>query len=268
MQKIVVLIKRLCRLMEDVNDVRIVFAVESGSRAWGMESSDSDYDVRFVYARPLSEYLRIDRPGDVLEAYYDLDGDPCKPKGAAIDMVGFDVFKYAALLSKSNPAAIEWLLSGTVYCGEQNKAFREYAEKGFSPESLFYHYRSMAKTNYERFIKPEKKSTTKIYLYVYRGIVNAKWIESKGTLPPMEYPKALSGMRKALPQPVVERIEGLLKEKKAGGERDGIKDAVLDGYAEEFFSGPIHAPEARKKTGVEELNTEVRKIILRKTGTL
>jgi len=256
-------IKQLCRQIEKENDVRILYAVESGSRAWGMESTDSDYDVRFVYARPLSEYLRIDRQRDVIEAYYDVEGNPCEPKGAAIDMMGFDIYKYASLLSRSNPAAIEWLLSDTVYCGEQNKVFKEYAEKNFSPVALYHHYRSMAKTNYEKFIKQEKKSSTKRYLYVYRGIVNAKWVAAKKTLPPMNYAKALFGLE-TIPAPVAERIRELLSEKKTGKERDEVKDTVLDRYAEEFFSEDVTSLKERKHAGVEELNREILRIILEK----
>jgi uncharacterized protein len=256
-------IERLCRQIEKENDARILYAVESGSRAWGMESSDSDYDVRFVYARPLAEYLRIDRKRDVIEAYYDIEGNSCEAKGAAIDMVGFDIYKYAILLSRSNPAAIEWLLSETVYCGEQNKVFKGYAEKNFSPVALYHHYMSMAKTNYEKFIKQEKKSTTKRYLYVYRGIINAKWVVAKKTLPPMNYSKALSGLE-TIPAPVAERIRELLSEKKTGKEKDEIKIAILDIYAEEFFSEDVTALKERKQAGVEELNREIRRIILEK----
>ena len=42
--------------IEKTEEVRILLAVESGSRAWGFASTDSDYDVRFIYFRPEDEY--------------------------------------------------------------------------------------------------------------------------------------------------------------------------------------------------------------------
>ena len=47
------------REIEAREHVRILHCVESGSRAWGFASPDSDYDVRFVYVRPLEHYLRL-----------------------------------------------------------------------------------------------------------------------------------------------------------------------------------------------------------------
>ena len=35
--------------VEAERNVRVLFACESGSRAWGFASRDSDYDVRFLY---------------------------------------------------------------------------------------------------------------------------------------------------------------------------------------------------------------------------
>ena len=41
------IIEKLTELEQSEN-VRVLHAVESGSRAWGFASPDSDYDVRFI----------------------------------------------------------------------------------------------------------------------------------------------------------------------------------------------------------------------------
>src|SRR5262245_45585236 len=96
------------RLMElcQQEGVKCLYAVESGSRAWGFASPDSDYDVRFVYIRPKDDYLKIDRPRGVIE-YMGEDG--------LLDMAGWDTTKTLKLLKKSNPSAVEWLSSQEIY---------------------------------------------------------------------------------------------------------------------------------------------------------
>lgn len=53
--------------IEQMEKVRILLAVESGSRAWGFASPDSDYDVRFIYIRDKEDYLRLNTMRDVIE---------------------------------------------------------------------------------------------------------------------------------------------------------------------------------------------------------
>ncbi len=89
-------------------EVRILLAIESGSRAWGFPSPDSDYDVRLVYARPLPWYISVERRRDVIE----------QPMRDDLDIGGWDIRKALALLCKGNPVLIEWLASPTVYRGD------------------------------------------------------------------------------------------------------------------------------------------------------
>ena len=96
-------ISAICKQLEKEKKIRILFAIENGSRAWRMESEDSDYDVRFVFVRPVADYLQINAPTDVIEAAFDQDGNPCPQQGAVIDMSGFDIFKFSIILSSSNP---------------------------------------------------------------------------------------------------------------------------------------------------------------------
>ena len=90
--------------IEKIENVRIIHCVESGSRAWGFDSPDSDYDVRFVYVRPRDFYLRLDKTRDVIE--WQLDD--------TLDINGWDVAKTLGLLHKSNPTVFEWNASPIV----------------------------------------------------------------------------------------------------------------------------------------------------------
>src|SRR5690348_16578363 len=108
----------LARIERDEN-LRVLVAVESGSRAWGFPSRDTDYDVRFVYVRPPAAYLSI-RPGrDVVE----------KPITDVLDISGWDARKALQLMCKSNPTLIEWLTSPIPYrsLGEWPSKFLELA---------------------------------------------------------------------------------------------------------------------------------------------
>ena len=91
--------------IEEKEHVRILYAVESGSRAWGLASPDSDYDVRFLYVRPMEEYLRLDSPRDVIE--WQLD--------EVLDINGWDLRKALVQFQKGNATLFEWAGSPIVY---------------------------------------------------------------------------------------------------------------------------------------------------------
>lgn len=72
-------IQEQLRRIEEAENIKILLSVESGSRAWGFASPDSDYDVRFIYIRRLEDYLRLDTNRDVIELPIDdvLDINGC-----------------------------------------------------------------------------------------------------------------------------------------------------------------------------------------------
>lgn len=92
-------------VIERANDVRVLYACESGSRGWGFASPDSDYDVRFLYVHPLDWYLRVEPQRDVIE----------KPISDELDVSGWELRKALQLLHRSNPTLLEWLNSPVVY---------------------------------------------------------------------------------------------------------------------------------------------------------
>ena len=130
------IISRL-REIEGENTVKILYACESGSRAWGFPSSDSDYDVRFVYIRSVESYLSVQKSRDVIEY----------PEIGKLDISGWDLQKALLLLRKSNPPLLEWLGSPIVYLEGYSIAaqMRELAAQYYSATASVYHYLHMAR---------------------------------------------------------------------------------------------------------------------------
>ena len=103
--EIVQLIKEKLSQIEERENIRILYACESGSRAWGFASSDSDYDVRFIYVRPKEFYLKLENTCDTLECELN----------EIYDISGWDLKKMLRLLNRSNPSIFEWAASPLVY---------------------------------------------------------------------------------------------------------------------------------------------------------
>lgn len=195
-------------------DVRILLAVESGSRAWGFASPDSDWDVRFVYVRPLERYVSIDRPRDVIER--NLPGD--------LDLAGWDLPKALWLFSKSNPALMEWIRSPIVYRQDERfvKAIRALESIYMQPKSGLYHYRSMALTNSRAYLQGETVKLKK-YLYCLRPIMAYLYLERTGDWPPVLFQELVDHEVK---EPDLRAaIAGLVEAKSKSGEL-GVGDRI------------------------------------------
>ncbi|MGG3915082.1 nucleotidyltransferase domain-containing protein [Rossellomorea vietnamensis] len=168
------------------HDVKILFACESGSRAWGFPSKDSDYDVRFIYIHKPDWYLSIDEKRDVIEIPA---GDPVSiPIDPLLDMSGWELTKALRLFRKSNPPLLEWLRSNIVYYQSYSTIdqMKELEQKIFSPVSCLHHYLSMAKGNFRDDVQGEEVKIKK-YLNVLRPLLAAKWIEKYDSIPPIEF---------------------------------------------------------------------------------
>ena len=161
--------------IERRENIKILHCVESGSRAWGFASPDSDYDVRFIYARPKEFYLRLDKTRDVIE--WQLDD--------TLDINGWDIKKALQLLHKSNPTLFEWNSSPIVYrTTPEWAAVSSEINRYFVAKQGLYHYLSTAKSNYREYLKDETVRLKK-YFYVLRPLLACKWILAEGTPPPM-----------------------------------------------------------------------------------
>lgn len=161
--------------IEEKENVRIIMAIESGSRAWGFASPDSDYDVRFIYVREKEEYLKLEGIRDVIE--WQLD--------ETLDINGWDIKKALQLLHKSNPTVFEWCASPIVYMEREEFSWlKELLPQYFSVKKSLFHYWHMAETNYREYLKGDEVRVKK-YFYVLRPLMAAKWILDKKCAPPM-----------------------------------------------------------------------------------
>jgi predicted nucleotidyltransferase len=221
------------RELESQHGMQALLAVESGSRAWGFASENSDYDVRFIYVREPEWYLDIavEDKRDVIEL----------PISDDLDLVGWDIRKALKLLKKSNPSLLEWLSSPLVYERDDDfyRAMVDAVECYFSPVSSFYHYLSMAGKHNLRYLAGETVRL-KTYLYALRALLCAQWVASTLKQPPMEFGCLLNAF---LPSgDVREEVEKLLLHKRQGGEVDGMaQNKVLNQYIETMLT-QLQAP--------------------------
>ncbi len=163
--------------IEKTKEVDILFAVESGSRAWGFESPDSDYDVRFVYKKDFRKYLSLWEEDDTIQFMTEED----------LDGVGWDLQKASKLLAKSNASFLGWLFSPIVYFSHREtlENMRTLAKENFNPVSGFYHFHSMNKGFHEKL--KEGKFTIKEFFYAIRTALCANWILKNKTIPPVSF---------------------------------------------------------------------------------
>ena len=182
--------------IEKAENIKILHAVESGSRAWGFPSPDSDYDVRFIYVRNPEFYLKLEKTRDVIEL----------PINDMLDINGWDLNKTLRLLHSSNPTLFEWMSSPVVYRQtEFIDQLRPIIDDYFSCKSGLYHYLSMAEGNYRDYLNGDMVRAKK-YFYVLRPILACKWILRTHTKPPMLFSELVEAeLDKAL-KPAVDRL--------------------------------------------------------------
>ena len=203
-------IGQLLDRLEVEHGFRIVYACESGSRAWGFASPDSDYDIRFLFVRPPRCYLSVVQGTEAIDL--PLVGD--------LDAGGWDVRKAAGLLGKSNGALVEWLHSTIVY--RQAPGFldrwRRAASEVFSPKASADHYRGLAKQMLlTKLDRPQVRA--KDYLYALRATLAARWVQDGRGIPPVPFAELLC----MADESVRALVPGLLKHKEATAESETMQ---------------------------------------------
>ena len=196
--------------LEAEQNVRVLYACESGSRAWGFASRDSDYDVRFLYVHNRDWYLSVEDRRDVIE----------RPIADDLDVSGWELRKALRLLRKSNPPLLEWLKSPVVYHHDPAFVveFGALATKFYSPRRCFTHYLHMAFGNWRDYLCGRKQVSLKKYLYVFRPLLACRWIERQLGPVPMLFDAMVA--RVLDEQEAREALEELVARKREGDELD------------------------------------------------
>ena len=193
--------------------VRILLAVESGSRAWGFASQDSDYDVRFIYMQEAEEYLRLDARKDTIE--WQLD--------EVLDINGWDLKKALLAFAKGNPNIMEWSNSPIIYRETSEwKKIRKTAVQYFSEKAALGHYYGTANNTYLSYLTGEQIRYKK-YFYALRPLLCCRWIERYHEPPPMEFEKLLQlfdGKKENLNSLLLSAIQDLLDRKTVTEEKN------------------------------------------------
>lgn len=190
------IIREKLKEIEEKENVRIIVAVESGSRAWGFASPDSDYDVRFIYVRRNEDYLRLEKTRDVIE--WQLDD--------FLDISGWDLKKALQLMHDSNPSIFEWCASPIIYkSSEDFEKLKDLRHEFYSRKKNLYHYLHMSSSNYQAYLQGEEVRIKK-YFYVIRPLLAAKWVVDKKTQPPMLFSELLDAELPKELRPVIDEL--------------------------------------------------------------
>ena len=199
----------LARLEAEQN-VRVLYACESGSRAWGFASRDSDYDVRFLYVHHRDWYLSVQDRRDVLE----------EPLTDELDVSGWELRKALRLLRKSNPPLLEWLKSPVVYQHDPvfTREFHALAAHFYSPERCFAHYLHMASGTWRHYLQGRAQVSLKKYLYVFRPLLACRWLERGLGQVPMLFSQLVDHVLEEAE--VLAELRALVARKQAGDELD------------------------------------------------
>lgn len=210
------IIKSVLIQLEQRLDIKVLMAAEAGSRAWGFASPDSDYDVRFIYCRPVDRYLTVNKRRDVLDINTPELTEVLRDLGIdtdIMDFAGWDADKAVYQMSKSNPQVLEWTNSPIIY--RPNAHLVALAEKMYNPIPVMHHYRSMAKGNFREYLQGNEVWYKK-YLYVIRPIMAAQFTAKFGTPAPVSF----SQLRDAVePAKITAAVDALLEIKMRTGEK-------------------------------------------------
>ncbi len=193
-------INQYLKEIEEEKEIKILLACETGSRAWGFPSPDSDFDIRIIYVHRKDWYLSLTEEKDSIERMLDNND---------IDIAGWDLRKTLRLLKKSNPALLERIQSPIIYSCDSAflNEINELAKVNYSRIATIHHYLSMSKSFLDE-IKSSKEYKLKSLFYALRSATACKWILEKKEIPPIEFQKMISGLK--LDSQLTNRIDELI----------------------------------------------------------
>jgi uncharacterized protein len=243
-------IKTRLDAVETEDGVRLLLAVESGSRAWGFPSPDSDYDVRFVYVRDREWYLQL-RPGrDVIE----------RPIADEIDLSGWDIRKALSLLLKSNAVISEWIDSPIRYRVDESLVaeLRSLADEVLDARALAHHYTRLGGNAAERWLNGNDPVPVKRYFYALRPALAIRALRHDPTArPPMNLQALVVASH--LPEELESEIEALVDAKRQSNELSvGMRMPRLDALIRTELNGVSDLPaRSRSDDGYLEHANEI-----------
>ena len=239
--------------IEEKENVKILHVVESGSRAWGFASPDSDYDVRFIYVRNIEDYLGLHDIKDFIN--WELNN--------VLDINGWDLKKVLQHFHKSNATLFEWGNSPLVYYStdEWKELYENTAKQYFSVKAALYHYYGTANKNYHEYLMDDMVKYKK-YFYVLRPVLACKWIEQRKCPPPVLF----DGLAEAVLEKDMKLVVADLLEKKVQMlETDKApKIEVLNQYIEknlEYFKVLAGKMQDDRTNAWEPLETRFRELV-------
>ncbi len=238
--------------IEAQHRVKILHAVESGSRAWGFHSPNSDYDVRFFYVHERDWYLRIYPGRDVIEL----------PINETYDVSGWDLRKTMHLAMKSNAVVMEWLQSPIIYKSDQAFAdqLKEFCARSFQTKALMYHYINLGSRQLDQTWRTSDTAQIKKYFYMIRPAMALRWMaDNKGQKAvPMNIEELMDGAN--VPANIRTIMQDLIAVKKQNEEKSmtprigALDDFLLDSYeAAEKRAADLPSPEKKMEKAADAL---------------
>ena len=217
-------IQTALRQLEATHGIRILYACESGSRAWGFPSPDSDFDVRFIYCHPADWYLTLDEGPGTLNF----------PVDDELDLAGWELRKALRLLRGSNASLFEWLQSPIIY--HEALGFRArlapLLPAAFNLKAGLHHYLGQLRRGVEEDLIGEEVRLKRLF-YALRSALAARWIRERHTVPPMEF----APLRALLPAALETEVAALLLAKASADEKTTVpRPAALGDFLQQEWA--------------------------------
>lgn len=239
--------------IEEREHIKVLHVIESGSRAWGFASPDSDYDVRFIYMRDEDFYLSLRDTKDFID--WELN--------EVLDINGWDLKKALQHFHKSNATLFEWSNSPVIYYTTDawKNLYSQVACRYFACKSALYHYYGTANKNYHEYLMDDMVKYKK-YFYVLRPILACKWIEEQKCPPPVLFDELFNAV---LEDDMKAAVEDLLSKKVKMSEADKApRIEKINQYIEEklsYYKAIVDSMEDDRNPDWEPLEAEFRKMV-------
>lgn len=250
-------IKAYLEQIQKEKGIEILLACETGSRAWGFPSPDSDYDVRFIYKHEVEWYLKLNNQKDSIEVMFENN---------EFDLSGWDLRKSINLLWKSNAPLLERIQSPILYIANEDflSEINHLAQETYSKIATMHHYLSMAKKMFDE-IKDDENVKLKKLFYVLRASIACKWIVEREEIPPIVFQEMLEQL--PIDEEIKLRIYELISLKSIKEETYlHPREAKLNTFIDELISNADEKTTSlpASKGDIEQLNSFFIKTLHRK----